>query len=282
MGLKVLVADDASFVRDTIKRGLRQIIPDLELFEAVNGKKAISTLKSNKVDVVLSDWEMPEMNGDEVLRWLREQAHYEKTPFIMITSRGDRENVVQAVQNGVSDYMTKPFSPEELHRKVNKQLKRIGYTPPKRTSAAADATMSSLQALTSGKTETLESQSSSTANKPNPKKAAAAKTKTKQRFDCRVQLRFSGSTSGCVISELSLQAMTGFIVRQDKLPTLFEQAVVDLEDPNGNALGRLNAYVHSMQALENHPDTKKLKTTLRFVDNDPEKMALISKIISQT
>ena len=276
MGLKVLVADDASFVRDTIKRGLRQIIPDLELFEAVDGRKAISTLKNNKVDIVLSDWEMPEMTGDDVLRWLREQEQYEKTPFIMITSRGDRENVVQAVQSGVSDYMTKPFSPEELHRKVNKQLKRIGYTPSRKPSAAADASMSSLQALTGGKTEQVP-KAKTQASKP-----PAAKPKTKQRFNCRVQLRFAGSTSGCVISELSLQAMSGFIVRQEKLPTLFEQAVVDIENPEGEALGRLNAYIHSMQALENHPDTKKLKVTLRFVDNDPEKMAVLSKIIAES
>lgn len=76
--LKALVVDDASFVRD----------------------------------LILCDWEMPEMSGLELLQWMRQQPQYEKIPFIMITSRGDKDHVIEAVKEGVSEYLGKPFSPE--------------------------------------------------------------------------------------------------------------------------------------------------------------------------
>ncbi len=108
--VSALVVDDAPFIRDLMKKGLRDNFPGLHIEEAVNGRKAQQLLSRQNVDLILCDWEMPEMSGLELLTWCRAQENLKTTPFIMVTSRGDKENVVQAIQAGVSDYIGKPFS----------------------------------------------------------------------------------------------------------------------------------------------------------------------------
>lgn len=283
MALRVLVVDDASFVRDTIKRTLRQFITNLELHEATDGRRALAILKSNEVDLVLSDWEMPEMSGEELLRWVRTEARNPSIPFVMISSRGDRDHVVQAIQSGVSDYLGKPFTADELRRKVGKQLKKIGYKDEGRPRQETSA-FGSLDVLTGGNAQakTVAPEEVSAANPlfAKPAKTVAAKQNKGSQFEGKAQLRFPNTACQVMVRELSLQAMSGFMVRPDVLPTLFDQAVVDLENKDGKALARLNAYVHSLQAVENHPNTNKLKIVVRFVDNDPEKFEVISKAIA--
>src|SRR5699024_6191134 len=124
--VSVLVVDDASFIRDLIKKGLRSHFPGMLIEEAVDGRKAQQMLAKQNFDLVLCDWEMPQMSGLELLNWFRQQDQYKSTPFIMVTSRGDKENVVQAIQAGVSDYIGKPFTQEQLTSKVTKALRRSG------------------------------------------------------------------------------------------------------------------------------------------------------------
>ena len=112
--VSVLVVDDATFIRDLVKKWLRDNFPGVQIEEAINGRKAQQMLSRQVVDLILCDWEMPEMSGLELLTWCREQDNLKTTPFIMVTSRGDKENVVQAIQAGVSDYIGKPFSNEQL------------------------------------------------------------------------------------------------------------------------------------------------------------------------
>ena len=123
--LKALVVDDASFVRDLVKRTIRQRFPVIETVDAQNGRRAQSLMSRANFDLVLCDWEMPEMSGLELLQWMRQQPQFEKVPFIMITSRGDKDHVVEAVKEGVSEYLGKPFSPEGLSRKI---IKVMGQT----------------------------------------------------------------------------------------------------------------------------------------------------------
>ncbi|WP_028875979.1 response regulator [Teredinibacter turnerae] len=283
MALRVLVVDDASFVRDTIKRTLRQFITNLELHEATDGRRALAILKNNEMDLVLSDWEMPEMSGEELLRWVRTEARNPSMPFVMISSRGDRDHVVQAIQSGVSDYLGKPFTADELRRKVGKQLKKIGYKDEGRPRQETSA-FGSLDVLTGGNAQakTVAPEDVAAANPlfAKPAKAVVAKQKKSGQFEGKAQLRFPNTACQVMVRELSLQAMSGFMVRPEVLPTLFDQAVVDLENKDGKALARLNAYVHSLQAVENHPNTNKLKIVVRFVDNDPEKFEVISKAIA--
>jgi DNA-binding response OmpR family regulator len=122
--VSVLVVDDAPFIRDLVKKALRSNFPGLLIEEANNGRKAQQVLSRTAFDLVLCDWEMPELSGLELLKWFRAQPDASKIPFIMVTSRGDKENVVEAIQAGVSDYIGKPFSNEQLIAKVRKALQR--------------------------------------------------------------------------------------------------------------------------------------------------------------
>jgi DNA-binding response OmpR family regulator len=108
--LNVLVVDDAAFIRNLIKKAMKDSYPDFKVHEAIDGRKAQSLLKSTSIDLVLCDWEMPEMSGLELITWMRAEERYAKTPFMMITSRGERDHVLKAVTAGVSDYIGKPFT----------------------------------------------------------------------------------------------------------------------------------------------------------------------------
>ena len=210
--VSVLVVDDATFIRDLVKKGLRDHFPGIQLEEAVNGRKAQQLLTRQTVDLILCDWEMPEMSGLELLTWARAQDNLKTTPFIMVTSRGDKENVVQAIQAGVSDYIGKPFSNEQLVTKVKKALSRSGKlaelvasAPPKILSSGGIAN-DSLAALTGGKAQVIKP---ATAASPVPAAAprpvpAAAKTPAPSGRG-QGQLRLPGGSMDCVIKALSLK-----------------------------------------------------------------------------
>ena len=286
MAFRVLVVDDASFVRDTIKRNLRPLIPDVEIFEAIDGRKAVSIMKTKPIDLILSDWEMPEMSGEEFLIWLRAQPELAKIPFVMISSRGDRDHVIAAAKSGVSDYLTKPFTPEELHKKVAKQLKRLGYRQPGRAGspASSQSGFSSVDALTGAKKAAIqkprEIHSAGGFGKPAAVAKAPSSKSRGSNFRGSAFLRFPKSVSECDVRELSLQALNGVIARQDKMPVVFEQVAIDLIDAGGQAIARLNGYVHAVIAADPRPDCDSLKMTVRFVDNDPDKFEALSKAIA--
>ena len=128
--VSVLVVDDASFIRDLVKNCLRNYFPGIRIEDAVNGRKAQALLSREAFDLVLCDWEMPEMSGLELLTWCREQDRLKTLPFIMVTSRGDKENVIQAIQAGVSDFVSKPFTNEQLLSKVKKAFTKVANVKP--------------------------------------------------------------------------------------------------------------------------------------------------------
>lgn len=294
MAVRILVVDDASFIRDMVKKQLRDTIPDLELKDAADGLRALALIKQWSPEIVLSDWEMPNMTGEELLREVRAMPNYANLPFIMITSRGDRDHVVKAVQSGVSDYITKPFTAEELLRKVSKQLKAIGKMPEvgqQKIAAGQNIAFASLDVLTGGRVDAVAKTSSATVSgssaallQQNPllvkKDVPIAVVKTTPKG--RAQLRFPNElTYACEIREMSLQLMSCTMVRGNQLPSLFDQTVVDIESGDGESVARVNGYVHAMQACENRPDTQSIKLMIRFVDNDPDKFAMLSKYIAQ-
>ncbi len=292
MAVKILVVDDASFIRDMVKRYLRQGLNGAEIMDANNGQKALSILKSHAIDIILSDWEMPGMTGEELLQWVRADERYQNTPFIMISSRGDRNFVIKAVQSGVSDYISKPFSPEELVKKTLKQIKKIGKASElkaSRPNAPGSSEPSSLSVLTGGKIEAPAPAPSAT--KPaasdtvaaltggagaSPAKSAAPKRAAK----ALAQLRFAQGSAACVIRDLSLQAMNGIMQRPENMPTLFDQAAVDIESESGESIARLNGFIYALQA-ESRMDAQAIKVSIRFVDNDPDKFEFLSKYISK-
>lgn len=305
MPIRFLVVDDATFIRDMMKKQLRDGIPGCEVYDATDGARALSQLKKQRVDVVLSDWEMPNMSGEEFLRAMRDDEALAGIPFIMVTSRGDKDHVVKAIKSGVSDFITKPFTADELLKKTIKQLKKAGKDPKDSYKGAAQAGagqghgFGSIDVLTaggsapakpapkpaakpaaSGSAAALTGGAASTA--PTDKKAAA-KPAPKKKTQGRAQLRFPAGTFACVIRDMSLQAMSGLMQRGNgPLPTLFDQAVVDIGGDDGADVARVNGYISSIAAGENKVDTQIIKITVKFVDNDPEKFEVLSKYIAKT
>ncbi|MBI2568080.1 MAG: response regulator [Candidatus Schekmanbacteria bacterium] len=117
--MKVLVVDDSLVMRRIVKNALKQIGLE-DAVEATNGKEALSMLAQGKVDLILTDWNMPEMNGLEFVSKIRETD--KTTPIIMVTTQAGREDVVEAVKAGVNNYIVKPFKPETLKEKIDAVL----------------------------------------------------------------------------------------------------------------------------------------------------------------
>lgn len=281
MGLTVLVVDDATFIRDLVKRAVRQMVGEVELLEAADGARAQALIKQKAPDLILSDWEMPEVSGEELLKWVRAQPNLVTTPFIMITSRGDRNHVIAAVNAGVSDYISKPFTAEELSRKVHKQLKRIGYNP-KAAAAKPAGAFSSLAVLTGATVERSQKAA------PQPvqataftKPAAPAASAAPAKVNLQAHLRLAKQAFVCDVKEISLQAMSGLIDRTETLPQLFEVAALDILDAQGQALARLNVYIHALTAASLSPESDKVRVMVRFVDQDPAKLTALSQWIQR-
>jgi len=114
-----MVVDDFS----TMRRIVRKILKDLqfqEIIEAENGAEAFELLKTNKVDLIVSDWNMPTMTGLELLKRVRADDRFKGLPFLLVTAEAQKENIIEAIQAKVSNYVVKPFSPAVLAEKLAK------------------------------------------------------------------------------------------------------------------------------------------------------------------
>lgn len=268
--LKFLVVDDASFIRDMLKKQLRDAFPGAVIVDVPSAIRAQVALKSDRFDLVLCDWEMPEMSGEEFLRWLRAHPQHHDLPFIMVSSRGERDFVMKAVQAGVNDYLGKPFKPDMLIAKVSKVLSRTGRD----VSAAR-------QGLGSAATQGIAGASIAVlTGKPEPKAAPPARRNSVQG---QAEIVFAGHTTTCVISDITLQRLSGIMRREERLPAILEPVVVSIVSGAAEApeVARLNGYIHSLQAAENRIDAGVLKIVIRFVDDDPAKLELLSHYIGR-
>lgn len=115
----VLVVDDSTTARSAIINVLRDHLYCKDIVEASDGQEALRRLKQRPdIDWIFCDWEMPVMAGDELLKAIRENPDTAHLPFIMITSKGDRDSLVKAVQLGVTSFIVKPFTAKKLVEKV--------------------------------------------------------------------------------------------------------------------------------------------------------------------
>jgi len=117
--MKILVVDDMS----TMRRIMRSIFKELgftNIEEAENGSDALGKLKGDKFDLVVSDWNMPVMPGIELLRNIRADAALKHIPVLMVTAEAQKENLMEAIQAGVSNYVVKPFTAEIIKQKLDK------------------------------------------------------------------------------------------------------------------------------------------------------------------
>ena len=117
--LRFLIVDDFSTMRRIIKNILRQLGFN-NIIEADDGSTAWETLTKDKVDFIISDWNMPKMPGIELLRKVRASEEFAATPFLMVTAEAQQENIIEAVQAKVSNYIVKPFTAETLGQKIDK------------------------------------------------------------------------------------------------------------------------------------------------------------------
>lgn len=117
--MDVLIVDDASAMR-RIVRGLLKELGFKNMREAENGQLALDELKKKKADFVVSDWNMPVMTGIDLLRAIRADDALKSIPVLMVTAEAKQENIVEAVQAGVSNYIVKPFNAATLLEKLNK------------------------------------------------------------------------------------------------------------------------------------------------------------------
>lgn len=119
--LKILLIDDFSTMRRIIKNLLKEIgYEDVE--EAEDGAVALQMLKDKAYDFIISDWNMPNMTGIELLKLIRADDSLKDLPFLMVTAEAKPENVTEALGAGVSNYIVKPFTSVTLKEKIDKIL----------------------------------------------------------------------------------------------------------------------------------------------------------------
>jgi two-component system chemotaxis response regulator CheY len=123
--MRVLVVDDFATMRKIVKNVLKQINIE-NVVEAENGKHALNVLKSEDVDLIISDWMMPEMTGIEFLKACKDDDEKKKIPFIMVTAEGQKESVMEAIKTGVDNYIVKPFTPDKLKEAIDRARARVG------------------------------------------------------------------------------------------------------------------------------------------------------------
>jgi two-component system chemotaxis response regulator CheY len=120
--MKILVVDDSSTMRRIIKNTLNHL-GYKDLLEAEDGVQAWETLAANAdVNVLVTDWNMPNMNGLELVKKVRAESKYLDMPIIMVTTEGGKAEVITALKAGVNNYIVKPFTPQVLKEKLEAVL----------------------------------------------------------------------------------------------------------------------------------------------------------------
>lgn len=123
--MKILIVDDSSTMRRIIGNVVMQLGFTKENFdEAEDGVKAWKLLNEDNFDIILTDWNMPNMNGLELVKKVRAEGSHQKTPIIMITTEGGKGEVITALKAGVNNYIVKPFNAGVLKEKLDGVLKK--------------------------------------------------------------------------------------------------------------------------------------------------------------
>lgn len=122
--MKILVIDDDTTMRRIIKNLLSQI-GFTNIIEADDGQAALDILQGEgRFGLLISDWDMPRMTGLELLQIIRTDENFKTLPFIMVTAKDSRENILEAVKAKVSQYIVKPFTAQALKEKIEKVLQK--------------------------------------------------------------------------------------------------------------------------------------------------------------
>lgn len=117
--MKILVVDDFATMRRIISNVLRQLGFE-NITEAEDGSRALAILESEPIDFVITDWNMPQMSGLDLLKAIRSSPKLKSMPVLMVTAEALQENIIAAAQAGVNNYIVKPFDAKTLADKINK------------------------------------------------------------------------------------------------------------------------------------------------------------------
>lgn len=120
--MTVLIVDDSKIMRNIVKNTFSLIKIPCTFLEAENGRAALDILKTETVNLILLDWNMPEISGIDFLKYARAQPEYAKLPIIMVTSEAARYNVIEALKAGATDYIVKPVTEKSFMDKLSRIL----------------------------------------------------------------------------------------------------------------------------------------------------------------
>jgi len=123
--IRILIVDDSGVMRKITKTHLAKIGYQ-NVVEASNGTEALAKLSEEKIDLIISDWNMPEMNGLQFVQTVKAKEEYRNIPIIMLTTVSTQDEVLAALKAGASSYIVKPFKPEDLKEKILQVLKGKG------------------------------------------------------------------------------------------------------------------------------------------------------------
>ncbi|MEE9464520.1 MAG: response regulator [Candidatus Neomarinimicrobiota bacterium] len=118
----ILFVEDSPTMRRIIANTLQRLGYS-DIIEAENGVDALDKLEGKRIDLLVTDWNMPEMNGADLVKTIRNMPEYGDLPIVMITTRGMKDDVVTAMKLGVNGYVIKPFTPDVLKTKLDAVLK---------------------------------------------------------------------------------------------------------------------------------------------------------------
>lgn len=119
--MRILVVDDSATMRRIVSNALRTIGYD-DIVEAEDGEDALQTIIADEVELVVTDWNMPNMDGLDLVKALRRNTQFAHLPVLMVTSRGSKADVLEAMDANVNNYIVKPFTPPLLKEKISETL----------------------------------------------------------------------------------------------------------------------------------------------------------------
>ncbi len=120
--LNVLIVDDSRSMLINLKEILKNKFSCEEIVPCRDGEEAWEKIQNSEFDLILSDWIMPKMSGDELLCHVRENEKTKRTPFLMISQKKDKESVMKAISSGATGYMIKPFCENDIIKKIESIL----------------------------------------------------------------------------------------------------------------------------------------------------------------
>jgi two-component system chemotaxis response regulator CheY len=116
----IMVVDDSRIMRNIVKNTFSEMKIPCQFVEAGNGREALMLLQNQSINLVLLDWNMPELSGIDFLKQVRAMEQYKTLPIIMVTSESAKYNVIEALKNGATDYIVKPINEKVFFEKLSK------------------------------------------------------------------------------------------------------------------------------------------------------------------